>query len=186
MNKLHLKIGTSSSNELVLEYSGIDPHHLELFCDVYGNVFITDLKSKNGTFVNDQQLNGFKLLGAGDKVRLGKIYIFDWENFVLNANFGKKQEGSVQSVAGVDKPKPIPNPIPVLNPTKIPTSKSIPIPIPIPKPTPILESIPTSSSPTSLNSNFSDKMNDSSKINRELFFIYGLILVVIALMFIVL
>jgi len=162
MNKLHLKIGTSSSNELVLEYSGIDPHHLELFCDVYGNVFITDLKSKNGTFVNDQQLNGFKLLGAGDKVRLGKIYIFDWENFVLNANFGKKQEGSVQSVAGVDKPKPIP------------------------KPTPILESIPTSSSPTSLNSNFSDKMNDSSKINRELFFIYGLILVVIALMFIVL
>ena len=182
MNKLHLKIGTSSSNELVLEDLGIDSQHLELFCDEYGNVFITDLKSKNGTFVNDQQLNGFKLLGAGDKVRLGKIYIFDWENFVLNANFGKKQEGSVQSVAGVDKPKPIPNPIPVLNPTKIPTSKSIPIP----KPTPILESIPTSSSPTSLNSNFSDKMNDSSKINRELFFIYGLILVVIALMFIVL
>ncbi len=186
MNKLHLKIGTFSNNELVVDEAGIDPHHLELFCDEYGNVFITDLKSTNGTFVNDKALDGFKLLVAGDKVRLGKIYIFDWENFVLNANFGKKQEGSVQSVAGVDKPKPIPNPIPVLNPTKIPTSKSIPIPIPIPKPTPILESIPTSSSPTSLNSNFSDKMNDSSKINRELFFIYGLILVVIALMFIVL
>ena len=50
MNKLHLKIGTSSSNELVLEEVGIDPHHLELFCDEYGNVFITDLKSTNGTF----------------------------------------------------------------------------------------------------------------------------------------
>ena len=61
MNKIHLKIGKSLSNELVIDDSGIDPHHLELFCDEYGNVFITDLKSKNGTFVNDKALDGFKL-----------------------------------------------------------------------------------------------------------------------------
>ena len=40
MKKLHLKIGTSSRNELVIEGSGIDSHHLELFCDEYKNVFI--------------------------------------------------------------------------------------------------------------------------------------------------
>ena len=91
MNKLHLKIGTSSSNELVLEEVGIDPHHLELFCDEYGNVFITDLKSTNGTFVNNQALDGFKLLVAGDKVRFGKTYIFDWENLILSPNSVAKQ-----------------------------------------------------------------------------------------------
>jgi len=71
MNKLHLKIGKFSNNELVVDEAGIDPHHLELFCDEYGNVFITDLKSTNGTFVNDKALDGFKLLVAGDR--------FAWE-----------------------------------------------------------------------------------------------------------
>ena len=110
MNKLHLKIGTSSSNELVLEDLGIDSQHLELFCDEYGNVFITDLESANGTFVNDQKLNGFKLLVAGDKVRLGKTYIFYWENFILNANFDKKKEADFAKVISIDKPSPSPPP----------------------------------------------------------------------------
>jgi hypothetical protein len=91
MNKLHLKIGTFSNNELVVDEAGIDPHHLELFCDEYGNVFITDLKSTNGTFVNDKALDGFKLLVAGDMVRLGKTYFFDWENLILSSNSVAKQ-----------------------------------------------------------------------------------------------
>lgn len=84
MNKLHLRIGSSPNNQLILEDLGIDAHHLELFSDEYGNVFITDLESKNGTFINNIPLKGFKLLQAGDKLRLGQNYNFDWEN--LNQN----------------------------------------------------------------------------------------------------
>ena len=115
MNKLHLKIGTSSSNELVLEEVGIDPHHLELFCDEYGNVFITDLKSSNGTFVNDQALDGFKLLVAGDKVRFGKTYIFDWENLILSPNSVEKQLDVVASLESEKTQTAIPIETPISN-----------------------------------------------------------------------
>jgi len=144
MNKLHLKIGTSSNNELVLEEVGIDPHHLELFCDEYGNVFITDLKSTNGTFVNDQALDGFKLLVAGDKVRFGKTYIFDWENLILSPNSVAKQVDVVAS----------------LESEKIPTA--------IPTETPIVN------------------YQDSSKINKELFIVYGVIFVLLILLYTIL
>ena len=144
MNKLHLKIGTSSNNELVLEEVGIDPHHLELFCDEYGNVFITDLKSTNCTFVNDQALDGFKLLVAGDKVRLGKTYIFDWENLILSSNSVAKQVDVVAS----------------LESEKIQTA--------IPTETPIVN------------------YQDSSKINKELFIVYGVIFVLLILLYTIL
>ena len=145
MNKLHLKIGTFSNNELVVDESGIDPHHLELFCDEYGNVFITDLKSTNGTFVNDKSLDGFKLLVAGDKVRLGKTYFFDWENLILSSNSVAKQVDVVASVESDETPTP--------------TISAMPTETPI--------------------ANY----KESSKINKELFIIYGVIIVLVILLY---
>ena len=145
MNKLHLKIGTFSNNELVVDEAGIDPHHLELFCDEYGNVFITDLKSTNGTFVNDKSLDGFKLLVAGDKVRLGKTYFFDWENLILSSNSVAKQVDVVASVESDETPTP--------------TISAMPTETPI--------------------ANY----KESSKINKELFIIYGVIIVLVILLY---
>lgn len=144
MKKLHLKIGTFLNNELVIDEAGIDPHHLELFCDEYGNVFITDLKSINGTFVNDKALDGFKLLVAGDKVRLGKTYFFDWENLILSSNSVAKQ---VDVVANVEIEK---------------TQTTIPTETPI--------------------ANY----KESSKINKDLYIIYGVIIVLLILLYIIL
>jgi len=144
MKKLHLKIGTFLNNELVIDEAGIDPHHLELFCDEYGNVFITDLKSINGTFVNDKALDGFKLLIAGDKVRLGKTYFFDWENLILSSNSVAKQ---VDVVANVESEK---------------TQTTIPTETPI--------------------ANY----KESSKINKDLYIIYGVIIVLLILLYIIL
>ena len=149
MNKIHLKIGKSLSNEIVIDDSGIDPHHLELFCDEYHNVFITDLKSINGTFVNDQALDGFKLLVAGDRVRLGGTYIFDWENIILNVNSVKKQVGFVAPVESKEKIKPTPTPT------------------------------PTAKETTTVNN------KNSSKINKEIFVIYGLIMLIFLFVLIV-
>jgi pSer/pThr/pTyr-binding forkhead associated (FHA) protein len=148
MNKLHLKIGTFSNNELVIDDAGIDPHHLELFCDEYGNIFITDLKSTNGTFVNDKALDGFKLLVAGDKVRLGKTYFFDWENLILSSNSIAKQVDVVASVESDETPTP--------------TITAMPTETPI--------------------ANY----KESSKINKELFIIYGVIIVLLILLYIIL
>jgi pSer/pThr/pTyr-binding forkhead associated (FHA) protein len=145
MNKLHLKIGKFSNNELVVDEAGIDPHHLELFCDEYGNVFITDLKSTNGTFVNDKALDGFKLLVAGDKVRLGKTYFFDWENLILSSNSVAKQVDVVASVESDETPTP---------------------------------TISAMSTETTI-ANY----KESSKINKELFIIYGVIIVLVILLY---
>ena len=145
MKKLHLKIGTFLNNELVIDEAGIDPHHLELFCDEYGNVFITDLKSTNGTFVNDKALDGFKLLVAGDKVRLGKTYFFDWENLILSSNSVAKQVDVVASVESDETPTP--------------TITAMPTETPI--------------------ANY----KESSKINKELFIIYGVIIVLLFLLY---
>ncbi|NDC93674.1 MAG: FHA domain-containing protein [Flavobacteriales bacterium] len=150
MNKLHLKIGTFSNNELVVDEAGIDPHHLELFCDEYGNVFITDLKSTNGTFVNDKALDGFKLLVAGDKVRLGKTYFFDWENLILSSNSVAKQVDVVASVESDETPTT------TITITAMPTE------------TPIAN------------------YKESSKINKELFIIYGVIIVNFEKLFVIL
>ncbi len=84
MNVIHLRIGSSKKNQVILENVDVDADHLELFCDKYGNVFITDLDTVTGTFINGQALKGFRLLKVGDKVNLGKNYLFDWENFILN------------------------------------------------------------------------------------------------------
>jgi pSer/pThr/pTyr-binding forkhead associated (FHA) protein len=145
MNKLHLKIEKFSNNELVVDEEGIDPHHLELFCDEYGNVFITDLKSTNGTFVNDKALDGFKLLVAGDKVRLGKTYFFDWKNLILSSNSVAKQVDVVASVESDETPTP--------------TISAMPTETPI--------------------ANY----KESSKINKELFIIYGVIIVLVILLY---
>ena len=147
MKKLHLKIGTFLNNELVIDEAGIDPHHLELFCDEYGNVFITDLKSTNGTFVNDKALDGFKLLVAGDKVRLGKTYFFDWENLILSSNSVAKQVDVVASVESDETTTPTP------------TISAMPTETPI--------------------ANY----KESSKINKELFIIYGVIIVLLILLY---
>ena len=161
MNKIHLKIGKSLSNELVIDDSGIDPHHLELFCDEYGNVFITDLKSTNGTFVNDKALDGFKLLVAGDKVRLGKTYFFDWENLILSSNSVEKQVDVVASVESDETPTPTPTPTISAMPT--------------PTPTPTLSAMPKETAIANY--------KESSKINKELFIIYGVIIVLLILLF---
>jgi pSer/pThr/pTyr-binding forkhead associated (FHA) protein len=82
MDKIHLRIGSALDNQLVIESVDVAPYHLELFCDTSRNVFITDLGSEQGTFVNNRRLDGFKLLKKGDRVHFGQRHVFPWEDFI--------------------------------------------------------------------------------------------------------
>ena len=79
---MHLRIGSALDNQLVIESVDVAPYHLELFCDTSRNVFITDLGSEQGTFVNNRRLDGFKLLKKGDRVHFGQRHVFQWEDFI--------------------------------------------------------------------------------------------------------
>jgi len=114
MEKIHLRIGSYPDNDMVIESEGVDGNHLELFCDSDGNVFITDLNTKNGTFINGEELNGYALLSQGDKVVLGRHYVFRWESFVRkqpenesSQNNGIKSKESEKNIREEEKIKSV-------------------------------------------------------------------------------
>lgn len=77
----HLRIGASSKNDIVINDNDIDLFHIELFSDIDGNVFITDLDTKSGTFINGKRLKGYTLLSIGDSLVLGDSYEFKWQQY---------------------------------------------------------------------------------------------------------
>lgn len=78
--KLYLKIGSDSSNDIVIE--NIDPFHLELFRDTDGNVFISDLNTQNGTRVNSAKLLDYIQLNENDRVYLAENVFFNWKEII--------------------------------------------------------------------------------------------------------
>lgn len=80
---IHLRIGSSPKNEIVVQDKALDLFHIELFSDTEGNVFITDLQTESGTFVNGKRLKGYTLLDSGDEVILGDSYRLYWEQYKI-------------------------------------------------------------------------------------------------------
>ena len=89
---LLLKVGRALDNDVVLNIPFVSDNHLELFQDVEGNVFMTDLKSSNGTFVNGQRLIGFMMLRAKDEVFLGSGFKLQWEQILADPKFSKNKK----------------------------------------------------------------------------------------------
>jgi pSer/pThr/pTyr-binding forkhead associated (FHA) protein len=66
-------------NDLVLDHVTISRRHAELFVDDEQNVFLTDLNSMYGTFVNGEKINNPVILSRNDEVYLGDKQYLDWE-----------------------------------------------------------------------------------------------------------
>jgi sigma-B regulation protein RsbU (phosphoserine phosphatase) len=66
----NLKIGRSSTSDLVLQDLNVSRMHAELVRRSDG-YFVLDAGGKNGTFVNDKRIDAPTLLQPGDRVRLG-------------------------------------------------------------------------------------------------------------------
>ncbi len=76
-----IKIGRSEQNDIVIDDSSVSRFHLELFQDDEGNVFITDLRSSNGTTVNGSRLKESKILKPNDIVKLGTASPLPWQKY---------------------------------------------------------------------------------------------------------
>jgi len=66
----NLKIGRSSTSDLVLQDLNVSRMHAELVRRPEG-YFVLDAGGKNGTFVNDRRIDGPTMLQPGDRVRVG-------------------------------------------------------------------------------------------------------------------
>ncbi|MGD8624945.1 MAG: FHA domain-containing protein, partial [Anaerolineae bacterium] len=71
MDRPVIRIGRGSGNDIVLQDSQSSRQHAEI-SQQGDQYFIRDLGSTNGTFVNDQQVTGPRLLGPGDRLRVGE------------------------------------------------------------------------------------------------------------------
>lgn len=87
-----VSIGRLDSNDIVIENLAVSGHHAKI--DWAGNGFLlTDLKSKNGTFVNDQ-LAISHWLKQGDTITIGKhILIFEYAAGEVQPDKGDQKMG---------------------------------------------------------------------------------------------
>ena len=94
MNHKIIRVGRSRDNDVVLDHSSVSRHHLELFYDDFGNVFLTDLNSSNGTFVNGKRINGSVQLNHNDIVKAGLSDPIPWRNYLSqdNSNYNKSYQ----------------------------------------------------------------------------------------------
>jgi len=77
-----LTIGRRNTNDVAIADLGVSRYHARI--DVSGNkILLTDLDSKNGTFVNDRPISSH-LLTHGDVIRIGK-HNFLFSNDDLNS-----------------------------------------------------------------------------------------------------
>ena len=65
-------LGRSAENTIMLEFQGISRHHLKILLQG-SKVIIVDLGSKNGTYLNNQKLEGSSPLSKGDIIKLGSV-----------------------------------------------------------------------------------------------------------------
>ena len=83
-----IRIGKASSNDIYREFQS-DPTvsrvHCEIFIDNENNVFLTDLKSTNGTFVNGTKISSSVMLKKLDIVRAGNSLV-KWKEYVYSAD----------------------------------------------------------------------------------------------------
>lgn len=85
-----IRVGSASDNDVVINHEAINPYHLELFQDARGNVFLSDLKTELGTFVNGQKVKAFCTLSMKDKVTIAGKFMFDWTKLVTTIDVSKK------------------------------------------------------------------------------------------------
>jgi len=89
-----LNIGRNSKNDVVISDSEVSGFHAQIVSDNDNQVFINDLNSQNGTFVNGVQITSPRQLVPGDKVKIAGCP-FDWEQHVPSSQ--SSPENSVKN-----------------------------------------------------------------------------------------
>jgi hypothetical protein len=96
MKHTSLKIGRAQDNDIVLTHHSVSRYHLEVFIDEHGSVFITDLKSSNGTYVNGNRIEGSVLVNKGDILKLGADKPLQWQRWVQHMELESPIESPLQ------------------------------------------------------------------------------------------
>ena len=102
---MEVSIGRSSLNDLVVSQKQVSSFHAKLVFQSDGSLWIHDLDSTNGVFINGAKVSRKARVTPGDIIKLG-TYLLDWEKEILaspqeavssprNSRPAKKKSGGV-------------------------------------------------------------------------------------------
>ena len=100
-----IKIGKASTNDVIINDPSVSREHLIVFIDDDKNVFITDLGSTNGTYVNGIQVKESVKLENLDVLRVGNSLV-EWPRFLLSDDNLEKVYETLNDPTTVSKEKP--------------------------------------------------------------------------------
>ncbi len=90
-----ITVGRANGNNIVLSDKSISNYHSKFVIENDGTLWIHDLNSTNGTFVNGNKIAGKKQLTPQDSVKLG-LFPFNWqEQILVSASEGKQIEDTI-------------------------------------------------------------------------------------------
>ena len=100
-----IKIGKASTNDVIINDPSVSREHLIVFIVDDKNVFITDLGSTNGTYVNGIQVKESVKLENLDVLRVGNSLV-EWPRFLLSDDNLEKVYETLNDPTSVSKEKP--------------------------------------------------------------------------------
>jgi hypothetical protein len=95
-----LRVGRQAGNEVLLDETGVSRQHARLIFH-NGALWVQDMGSRNGVFVNDARVQAHRQLSPGDKIRIG--------NTVLEVRL---EDGVADQSVSVAAPHGAPPPLP--------------------------------------------------------------------------
>ena len=79
-----IKIGKADTNDFIIKGDNtVSREHIQIFIDDDANVFVTDLNSMNGTFVNGNKIHDSVKLNSYDIIKIGNTLV-NWKEFLLD------------------------------------------------------------------------------------------------------
>ncbi|MDR0971960.1 MAG: FHA domain-containing protein [Bacteroidales bacterium] len=76
-----ITIGRSSSNDIVINDAKVSRRHMQIIQDDHGNFLLSDLESKNGTYINGVKIKGREVrLSSYDIIKIGNTVV-PWKSY---------------------------------------------------------------------------------------------------------
>ena len=101
-----IKIGKAPTNDIVINDKTVSREHLVVFIDDDKNVFITDLGSTNGTYVNGVRIEESVKLETLDVLRVGNSLV-EWPQFLVSSDNLDKVYETLKDPAPIYIEKPV-------------------------------------------------------------------------------
>lgn len=105
MEKNEISIGRSRLNDLVIDHKEVSNFHSKLDFLPDGTLWIYDMDSTNGVFVNGERIKGKSKVMPNDIIKLGS-YPFDWQQAILVSSKGEHVEQMSSTALGENIKRP--------------------------------------------------------------------------------